>query len=72
MSCGKRDQLKEIPVVVLPAKDLSEEDHARLNGGVTRVLQKGASGRNEILDELVSLLARWASRPALAMAAEQD
>ena len=68
----KRDQLKELPVVVLTAKDLTEEDHARLNGGVARVLQKGASGRDDILNELAGVLARRASRPALAMAAEQD
>jgi CheY-like chemotaxis protein len=67
----KRDQLKELPVVVLTAKDLTEEDHARLNGGVARVLQKGASRRDEILNELASILARRASRPALAVAAEQ-
>jgi PAS domain S-box-containing protein len=68
----KRDRLKELPVVVLTAKDLTEEDHARLNGGVARVLQKGPSGRDEILNELASVLARRASRPALAVAAEQD
>jgi CheY-like chemotaxis protein len=68
----KRDRLKELPVVVLTAKDLTEEDHARLNGGVARVLQKGPSGRDEILNELASVLARRASRPALAVAAERD
>jgi adenylate cyclase len=68
----KRDQLNELPVVVLTPKGLTEEDHARLNGGVARVLQEGASGRDEILNELAGILARRASRPALAMAAEQD
>ena len=48
----KHDQLKELPVVVLTAKDLTEQDHAWLNGGVARVLQKGASGRDDILNEL--------------------
>ena len=59
----KRDDSKQPPVVVLTAKDLTEEDHARLNGGVSRVLQKGASGRDDILNELASILARRASRP---------
>jgi adenylate cyclase len=68
----KRDQLKELPVVVLTAKDLTEEDHARLNGGVARVLQKGASGRDDILKELAGVLARRAAKLAFAMAAEQD
>jgi CheY-like chemotaxis protein len=68
----KRDDLEQPPVVVLTAKDLTEEDHARLNGGVTRVLQKGASGRADILNELANILARRASRPALVRPAEQD
>ncbi len=33
-----------IPVVVITAKDLSAEDHRRLNGGVERVVHKGARG----------------------------
>ena len=33
---------RTIPIVVITAKDLSPEDHERLNGYVARVLQKGA------------------------------
>jgi len=36
------------------------------------VLQKGASGRADILNELANILARRASRPALVRPAEQD
>jgi DNA-binding response OmpR family regulator len=54
----KHDQFKELPLLVLIAKDFTEEDHARLTGGVARVLQKGASGRGDILNELAGLLAR--------------
>jgi hypothetical protein len=36
------------------------------------VLQKGASGRDDILKELAGVLARRAAKPAFAMAAEQD
>jgi adenylate cyclase len=68
----KRDDSKQPPVVVLTAKDLTEKDHARLNGGVTRVLQKGASGRDDILNELANILARRASRRARVRPAEQD
>jgi hypothetical protein len=39
----------QIPVVVITAKDLSEEDRARLNGGVERILQKGSGLRQELL-----------------------
>jgi CheY-like chemotaxis protein len=56
----KLDALREIPVVVLTAADLGEEDLSRLNGGVERVLHKAAGDRDEILDELRALVARYA------------
>lgn len=31
-----------VPVIVITAKDLTEQDHRRLNGGVERIIQKGA------------------------------
>jgi len=37
----KRAEWREIPVVVITARDLTEEDRARLNGFVERILQKG-------------------------------
>ena len=44
----KRPELRNIPVVVVTAKDLTEEERRRLNGGVERILQEGLShaGRN--------------------------
>ncbi|GMR14300.1 MAG: hypothetical protein BMS9Abin29_2549 [Gemmatimonadota bacterium] len=39
----------DVPVVVITSKDLTDDDRARLNGGVERVLEKGASLREEIL-----------------------
>jgi PAS domain S-box-containing protein len=54
----------EIPVVVLTAKDLTNAERQRLNGGVERVLAKGTLSRHRFLDELrriVSTLARHAS-----------
>ena len=62
----RHENWKELPVVVLTAKDLTEEDHARLNGGVARVLQKGAAGREEILTELAQVLELHARAPAAA------
>jgi len=43
------------PVVVITAKDLTEEDHRRLNGGVQRIIQKGATSREELLKEIRAL-----------------
>jgi signal transduction histidine kinase/CheY-like chemotaxis protein len=51
---------REVPVVVLTAKDLTEEDRARLNGGVTRILEKGSWGPRELLDEVRSLVGEGA------------
>ncbi len=46
-----------MPIVVITAKDLSAEDHERLNGYVARVLQKGALSRETLLGEVRDLVA---------------
>ena len=43
---------RHIPVIVLTAKDLTSEDRLRLNGGVERILGKGALNRDRFLDEV--------------------
>jgi len=43
---------REIPILVVTAKDLSEEDRKRLNGQVLGVLQKGTYTREELLGEI--------------------
>jgi CheY-like chemotaxis protein len=53
-----------IPVLVLTAMDLTEEDRRRLNGEVERILQKGASAREQLLAEVGRVLASIATRPA--------
>jgi hypothetical protein len=47
---------------VITAKELTEEDHLRLNGGVERIVQKGSRDRflREVRD-FVALHARPAS-----------
>jgi signal transduction histidine kinase/CheY-like chemotaxis protein len=39
---------RNVPVIVLTAKDLTADDRARLNHSVERVLQKGATAEDEI------------------------
>jgi CheY-like chemotaxis protein len=51
-----------IPVLVLTAMDLSDEDRRRLNGEVERILQKGASAREQLLDEVGRVLASVVTR----------
>ncbi|SEC63066.1 Signal transduction histidine kinase [Rhizobiales bacterium GAS191] len=47
---------RDIPVIVVTARDLTEEDRARLNGGVERIIQK--TERDEMLRELRDTLAK--------------
>jgi CheY-like chemotaxis protein len=46
----------DIPVVVITAKDLTVQDHKRLNGSVRRILKKGAYTRNDLLAEVRRLV----------------
>jgi len=49
---------RDIPVLVVTAKDLSAEERNRLNGDVQRVLQKGGSDLDELLREIGRILPR--------------
>jgi len=53
---SSRDDWKFIPVVVVTAKDLTQEERGILNGHVTRILQKGAYNREDLLDEVSRLV----------------
>jgi PAS domain S-box-containing protein len=46
-----------IPVVVITAKDLTDDDLRRLNGGVERVLRKRGTGPQDLLTQVRTLLA---------------
>jgi GAF domain-containing protein/CheY-like chemotaxis protein len=52
-----RPEWREIPVVVITSKDLTQEDRSRLNGEVERVIQK--SERDEMLRRLTDELGKW-------------
>jgi CheY-like chemotaxis protein len=45
-----------VPVIVITAKDLTEEERRRLNGGVERIIQKGAATREQVLAEVRAIL----------------
>jgi len=51
-----RAEWRDIPVLVVTAKDLTAEERSRLNGDVERVLQKGSSELDEMLQEISRLL----------------
>jgi signal transduction histidine kinase/CheY-like chemotaxis protein/ligand-binding sensor domain-containing protein len=54
----KRATASEVPVVVITAKDLTAKERDRLNGEVSRVLQKGATNRDELLEQIRALAAK--------------
>jgi signal transduction histidine kinase/DNA-binding response OmpR family regulator len=53
----QHDAWRTIPVVVITAKDLTAEDHRRLNGAVERVVQKGAYNRDALLADVREMVA---------------
>jgi CheY-like chemotaxis protein len=52
----KMDAGRNIPVVVVTAKDLTLEDRQRLEGQVRRIFQKGGFSREELMREIKLLL----------------
>jgi CheY-like chemotaxis protein/nitrogen-specific signal transduction histidine kinase len=57
----RKGEWRDIPVIVITARDLTAEDCVRLNGGVERVIQK--RGRDEMLREVLDVLGRCVERP---------
>jgi GAF domain-containing protein/CheY-like chemotaxis protein len=55
-----RPDWRDIPVVVITAKDLTDEDRNRLNGGVERIIQK--SDRDEMLRQLSREIGKCVTR----------
>jgi len=56
-----------LPIIVLTAKDITEEDRRRLNGFAEKIVQKGSFRRELLLEEIRFLLngaGQDASRPA--------
>jgi GAF domain-containing protein/DNA-binding response OmpR family regulator len=61
-----RPDWQDIPVVVITAKDLTEEDRDRLNGGVERIIQK--SNRDEMLRQLSREISKCVRRRSTRVA----
>ena len=58
----EREAWRSIPIVVVTAKDLTTEDHLRLNGYVEKILQKGAYSREALLAEIRNLVTACMAR----------
>jgi CheY-like chemotaxis protein len=59
----KREEWRDIPVVVVTAKDITAEDRLLLNGSVEKILQKGAYSRETLLAEVRELVAACLQHP---------
>ena len=58
----KRSDWRDIPVVVVTAKDLTDDDRLRLNGYVEKVIQKTALSGEALMDEVRQLVEASATR----------
>ncbi len=54
----KHETWQKIPIVVITAKDITDEEKLRLNGYVEKILQKGSYSRDELLSMVRNLLKR--------------
>jgi CheY-like chemotaxis protein len=61
-----RPDWQDIPVVVITAKDLTNEDRNRLNGGVERIIEK--SDRDEMLRQLSREISKCVKRQTVRRA----
>ena len=53
----RRQTASAIPIVVVTAKDLTDEDRRRLNGDVVGLIERGGLDRESLLDQLRQQLA---------------
>jgi CheY-like chemotaxis protein len=54
----RKESWRDIPVIIITAKDLDREDLARLNGRAEKVFQKGAYNRAELINIVHGIIAR--------------
>ena len=52
----RRPECRDIPVIVVTAKELSGEERQQLRGQVHQIVEKGGSTTRELLDEIARLL----------------
>jgi signal transduction histidine kinase/CheY-like chemotaxis protein len=55
-----RRECRPVPIIVVTAKDLTDEDRKRLVGGVEMIVEKGALTRSQLLDHVRELVMDFA------------
>jgi len=53
------DGCRSTPIIVITAKDLTDEDRKRLVGGVERIIEKGAWTGEQLLENVRTLVAEY-------------
>jgi CheY-like chemotaxis protein/anti-sigma regulatory factor (Ser/Thr protein kinase) len=56
------ESLRDVPVIVITAADLTDADRRRLNGGVERILQRSDFQHDDLLEEVRDLVHRSFNR----------
>lgn len=62
---------KDIPVIVLSAKEITEQDRSRLEGGVLQILSKGDYKRDDLVKELTLKVNTTIKSPSNAPSGEK-
>ena len=62
-----RKEWQGIPVIILTAKELTEEDRRRLNGKVERIIEKGAYRFEDLVGELRRVVTRGSQAAQLRL-----
>ncbi len=58
-----REAWRGVPVLVVTARDLTDEDRQRFNGGVERIIQKGGYAGDDLLREVADALSACVRQP---------
>jgi CheY-like chemotaxis protein len=64
MEVRKVEEWREIPIVVVTAKDLTDEDRRRLNGDVVALIQRSGTDRESLLAQLRDQVAAVSTKNA--------
>ena len=54
-----RQDISSIPLIIITAKDLTDDDYVRLSGSVQKILQKTNRNYTQLLEEIVQRLYKF-------------
>jgi signal transduction histidine kinase/CheY-like chemotaxis protein len=57
LALREKEENRSIPIIVITAMDLSDEDRRQLDGGVQYIIDKGKATQNDLLDQVRNLVA---------------